>query len=124
MPISFNNIPANWKQPLYWVEVDGSMAGYPVSHMRSLLVGTMMVSTKKVGTAVVAAGGTGYVVGNTINLGNGVVLTVATITAGAVATTTLTNAGSVYAGAVPANPVAQVSSNGPGTGATFTLTWV
>src|SRR5215475_9132238 len=41
MPISFDNIPANWKQPLYWVEVDGSMAGFPVSHMRSLLVGTM-----------------------------------------------------------------------------------
>src|SRR5262245_2294664 len=27
-----------------WVEVDGSMAGFPVSHMRSLLVG-MMIST-------------------------------------------------------------------------------
>jgi phage tail sheath gpL-like len=42
MPISFNNIPANWRQPLYWVEVDGSMAGLPVSHMRSLVVGVMM----------------------------------------------------------------------------------
>jgi phage tail sheath gpL-like len=124
MPISFSDIPANWRQPLYWVEVDGSMAGYPVSHMRSLLVGTMMVSTKKVGTAVVAAGGTGYVVGNTINLSNGVVLTVATVTTGAVATVTITNAGSVYSGAVPTNPVAQVSSNGPGTGASFTLTWI
>jgi phage tail sheath gpL-like len=44
MPISFNNIPANWRQPLYWVEVDGSMAGFPISHMRSLLVGIMMTS--------------------------------------------------------------------------------
>src|SRR5262252_1879288 len=41
MPISFDNIPANWKQPLYWVEIDGSMAGFPISHMRSLLVGVM-----------------------------------------------------------------------------------
>lgn len=41
MPISFNQIPTGWKVPLYWVEVDGSMAGFPVSHMRSLLVGVM-----------------------------------------------------------------------------------
>ena len=41
MPISFDQIPANWKQPLYWVEIDGSMAGFPVSHMRTLLVGVM-----------------------------------------------------------------------------------
>ena len=27
MPISFNRIPANWKVPLYWVEVDSSKAG-------------------------------------------------------------------------------------------------
>jgi phage tail sheath gpL-like len=44
MPISFNNIPANWKQPLYWVEVDPSMAGIPISHQRALLVGTMMTT--------------------------------------------------------------------------------
>jgi phage tail sheath gpL-like len=41
MPIEFQNIPANWKQPLYWVEVDGSMAGFPESHMAALIVGTM-----------------------------------------------------------------------------------
>jgi phage tail sheath gpL-like len=41
MPVSFNDIPANWRQPLYWVEVDGSKAGYPRSHMAALLVGTM-----------------------------------------------------------------------------------
>ena len=29
MPISFANIPANIKVPLYWVEVDPSMAGLP-----------------------------------------------------------------------------------------------
>jgi len=54
MPISFNNIPANWKQPLYWVEIDGSMAGYPMTHMRSLLVGTM--TTKNTDTTLNGAG--------------------------------------------------------------------
>src|SRR5262245_45974382 len=44
MPVSFNDIPANWRQPLYWVEVDGSKAGYPRSHMATLLVGTMMTT--------------------------------------------------------------------------------
>ena len=47
MPISFNNIPANWRMPLYWVEVDPSMAGYPSSPLPSLLIGNML----PVGTA-------------------------------------------------------------------------
>lgn len=29
MPISFANIPANIKLPLYYIEVDPSMAGLP-----------------------------------------------------------------------------------------------
>jgi phage tail sheath gpL-like len=41
MPISFNNIPANWKVPLYWVEVDPSMAGLPTIRQPSLIIGTM-----------------------------------------------------------------------------------
>src|SRR5262252_42245 len=114
MPISFSQIPAGWRQPLYWVEIDGSMAGFPVTHLRSLLVGTMITSTKKVSAATVAAGGTGYIVGDTINLGNNVTLTVATVTAGAVATTTITNAGSVPDGNIPTNPVVQVSTSGAG----------
>jgi len=40
MPISFANIPANIKVPLYWVEVDPSMAGLPSINLRALLVGT------------------------------------------------------------------------------------
>jgi phage tail sheath gpL-like len=42
MPISFNQIPANIKVPLYWVEVDPSMAGLPVLGLRALIVGTML----------------------------------------------------------------------------------
>ena len=41
MPISFANIPSNIKVPLYWVEVDPSMAGLPSLNLRGLLVGTM-----------------------------------------------------------------------------------
>lgn len=48
MPVSFSNIPANWKMPLYWVEVDPSMAGYPRSRLTSLIIGTMLST----GTAI------------------------------------------------------------------------
>ena len=41
MPISFANIPANIKVPLYWVEVDPSMAGLPSINLNALLVGIM-----------------------------------------------------------------------------------
>jgi phage tail sheath gpL-like len=44
MPVSFNSIPQNWKMPLYWVEVDPSMAGYPRSRLTSLLIGTKLAS--------------------------------------------------------------------------------
>jgi phage tail sheath gpL-like len=41
MPISFAQIPANLKVPLYYVEVDPSMAGIPSLTLPALLVGTM-----------------------------------------------------------------------------------
>ena len=41
MPISFANIPSNIKIPLYWVELDPSMAGLPNINLRALLVGVM-----------------------------------------------------------------------------------
>ena len=39
MPISFANIPADWRLPLYWVEVDPSKAGLWTIHQPALLVG-------------------------------------------------------------------------------------
>jgi phage tail sheath gpL-like len=42
MPISFANIPANIKVPLYYVEVDPSMAGLPTINLRALMVGIML----------------------------------------------------------------------------------
>jgi hypothetical protein len=70
-----------------------------------------------------SAGGSGYVVNDTISLTNGVILKVATVTAGAVATVTIVSAGQITGGPTPTNPVAQVSTSGSGSGAAFSLTW-
>ena len=55
MPISFSQIPANIKVPLYWVEVDPSQAGLPSINLRALVFGTMLAAPKVVGTAVEVA---------------------------------------------------------------------
>ena len=47
MPISFDQIPSNWRMPLYWVEVDPSMAGLPIVRQPALLVGDMITETDK-----------------------------------------------------------------------------
>jgi phage tail sheath gpL-like len=47
MPISFSRIPANWRIPLYWVEVDPSKAGLPINQARVLLVGVQITATAK-----------------------------------------------------------------------------
>jgi phage tail sheath gpL-like len=41
MPISFSQIPSDWRLPLYWVEVDPSKAGLWTINQPSLLVGIM-----------------------------------------------------------------------------------
>lgn len=41
MPVSFSAIPANWRVPLFWAEVDSSMAGLPVFRQAALLAGIM-----------------------------------------------------------------------------------
>ena len=116
MPISFSNIPANLKIPLYWVEVDPSKAGLPVLYQPSLIVGVMIAATKSIESAAVASGGTGYAVADTISLDNGIHLAVATIgAAGAITAVTVTGEGSIPANeAPPANPVAQYSTSGAG----------
>lgn len=54
MPISFNSIPANWKLPLYWVETDPSMAGFPTTRVPSMVWGYMLPAstTDTVGSTV------------------------------------------------------------------------
>jgi hypothetical protein len=76
------------------------------------------------GTPTNGTGGTGYAANDLVTLSNGVTLKVLTVSSGAIATVSVVNAGQVNAGqAVPANPVAQTSTTGNGSGATFNLTW-
>lgn len=74
----------------------------------------------------VAAGGSGYVIGDTITLAGGTfstatVLEVLTVSSGAVVTVAIVNPGRYSA--APADPVAQGSTSGGGTGATFNMTY-
>jgi hypothetical protein len=94
----------------------------------STIAGSLSVTLQVQGTPTVGAGGTNYHVGDTVTFTNGVILVVATVAAGAVATwqpitTAPSNPGSVSSGSTPANPVAQQSTSGTGTGATANLTW-
>lgn len=71
----------------------------------------------------VGLGGTGYLLNDLINLPDGVILKVTTVTGTKVASATIQNAGSADINAIPANPVGQFSTSGSGTGAQFNLTW-
>jgi hypothetical protein len=80
-------------------------------------------SLKAVSATVVNGGTSGYQVNDTITLTNGVVLTVASVSSGVVATVTVTTAGA-FTGQVATNPVAQASTNGSGVGTpTFTVAY-
>lgn len=83
-------------------------------------------SVYQVSAAAIQAGGSGYAVGDTITLTGGTaiahaVLTVDTLSGSAVATVTVTYPGNYTT--KPADPVAQGSTSGAGTGATFNMTW-
>jgi hypothetical protein len=75
------------------------------------------------GTGTLGAPGTGYAVNDLIYLANGVVIKVLTLATTAVATFSIQTQGTLLAGSIPTQPMAQVSTSGAGTGATFTLTW-
>jgi phage tail sheath gpL-like len=122
MPISFAQIPANIKVPLYWVEVDPSQAGLPSINLRAILFGTMFDPINTVGTAVAATPGTGYIVDDIINLDNNVTLKVKTVATGGVATVDIIDGGSAVT--PPTGPQPQIGTSGNGINATFTLTWV
>jgi len=94
----------------------------------STIAGSLSVVLQVQGTPAVAAGGAGYVIGDTVTFTNGVILVVKTVAAGVITawqaiTVAPSNPGSVTSGTTPANPVAQQSTSGAGTGATATLTW-
>lgn len=82
---------------------------------------TAVATSLKAVSATLANAGAGYAANDTINLAGGVVVTVNTVNAGAIATFTVTGGGS--ATTTPANPIAQASTSGAGTGARFNLSW-
>jgi hypothetical protein len=85
------------------------------------------IQPEKVSVATVAAGhgGSGYAVNDLVYLPFGATLKVLTVSSGAITgSLTITNGGNCNATSIPANPVAQVSSSGAGTGAAFNLTWI
>src|SRR5215467_6227856 len=118
LPISFDNIPSNWRMPLYWAEIDPSQAGLPIVRNIALIVGSMISQTsKKVSAATVhtGGGGSGHLTNDQITLQFGVVVTVTTVTAGAITAVSVTKPGSFPGNVpIPANPLTQVSSTGVG----------
>ena len=81
------------------------------------------------GTPGVAAGGSGYAVGDAVYLTDGVLLVVASIGGGGSISTlrpvSSNNAGTIsgYGNSPPGNPVFQIGTSGVGSGASFNLTW-
>jgi len=128
LPISFDNIPSNWRMPLYWAEIDPSQAGLPIVRNIALIVGSMISQTsKKVSAATVhtGGGGSGHLTNDQITLQFGVVVTVTTVTAGAITAVSVTKPGSFPGNVpIPANPLTQVSSTGVGINASFDVTWI
>ncbi|MFZ0270994.1 MAG: hypothetical protein WAL34_04005 [Acidobacteriaceae bacterium] len=82
---------------------------------------SVVIKEAGVGTATVAAGGTGFVVSDTVTLPGGAVLRVLTESGGVIETVSVVTPGSYST--PPTNPVAQASTSGSGTGATFNLTF-
>lgn len=66
------------------------------------------------------AGGSGYTTSDSVTLTNGVVLHVSSVSGGAITGVSITTAAAT---SQPSNPVAQASTTGSGTGATFDLTY-
>ena len=87
--------------------------------------GTLPFGIRDDSAATPAAGGTGNAVGDQLTLNDGCsthgVLTVATVSSGAVATYNIVKRGSCAS--VPTNPVGVSSTTGTGAGATFTLNY-
>lgn len=57
MPVSFNNIPSNVRVPLFYAEVDNSMANSGSSTLRRLIVGLVndAVTSPEVGSLVLVS---------------------------------------------------------------------
>jgi hypothetical protein len=74
--------------------------------------------------ATLNGGGASYAINEVLTFANGVTITVNTVSSGAIATFTVTAAGSLSGNVPPTNPQTQISSTGNGRTASFNFTWV
>lgn len=105
----------------------GRSAGLSPSVFRRPMLAGVQEQPYVATEAAVDDQGSGYAVGDVLQVDGGIgsitlELTVATETAGAIDTVTITNIGSYTT--VPANPVATTAVTGAGVDATFDITWV
>jgi len=105
-----------------------TVPGVSFTGAASTIAGSCAAVLQVQGTPTIGAGGANYAVNDRVTFTNGVVLVVATLAGSAVATwkiisTSGGSPGSVTVGNTPANPVAQLTTTGIGTGATANLTW-
>lgn len=103
---AFNEVPV--------IDVDGAAEEYTLSNLEATAVDS------------VAVGGSGYAEGDTITLAGGTsttqtVLTVDSVSGGAVTAASITTPGRYSV--APTDPVAQDTTSGGGTGATFNMTY-
>jgi hypothetical protein len=104
----------------------GQAALYASPYVSGGETGASFSATYKVLTATVhtGGGGTGYAINDTVTLTNGIVLKVATVTSGVIATVTINSAGSRgTVNTAATTSVAPTATSGTGTGATFDLTY-
>jgi hypothetical protein len=97
-----------------------SVTAAPAGGTNAVVTPVLTVSA----TPTVTGAGAGYAVNDLVYLPNGVIIKVLTVSTGAISTISLVNGGQLTGGSCPTNPVAQISTSGSGTGATFTLAWV
>ena len=84
---------------------------------------TALAQLGTIGVPAITASGASFIVGDTVQFGNSLMLTVTAVSAGAITAWAVTNGGSITSGSTPTNPIAQIATSGVGTGATATVTW-
>lgn len=106
----------------------GSVPSVSFTGATSTISASASAVLQVIGTPTVGAGGSGYVVGDSVSFTDGVVLIVGAVSGGVVTawdpiTTTGSSPGTIFSGGIPTNPTGQIATSGAGSGATATLTW-
>lgn len=87
------------------------------------VLATAIAQLRVQGVPTITAGGSGYVIGDTLQFPGGLATQVTGVTTGAITSWIVTYPGAINAGTTPANPMSPITTSGVGTGATATATW-